>query len=450
MKYNSTFVGCSALATALVILSSHSATAGAQSGSLVRLQPASPGTAQTGNLNISGNASAGNVLVNGRIGIGTTSPSFPLSIRGSEPDLRLELWNQSGGRRWEFIGAGNGSGVTPGSLRFYDESVGRDRMVLAPSGRVGIGSDAPSMSLQVDTPSLYSAPAIGGINASKWAYLHISSANHALIWNPGSAFLFGRESTLGAGFSEAARITSDGNFAVGTTVAIAKVDADQAAFDGYAILGDASQGPNAIGVFGATADGVGTAGLATSDSGENIGVLGSTLSLVDGWAVLANGDLGSSGTKYFHIDHPLDPAGKYLNHACLEGPEALNVYSGNVILDQNGTAQVTLPGYFGAINKDFRYMLTAVGGPGSGLYISKEIENNQFEIAGGVNGLKVSWQVSGVRNDAYAQRYAKPVEQLKSESTRGKYLHPELYGRPDSEGIYPNTTSKVRSKTKQP
>ena len=39
----------------------------------------------------------------------------------------------------------------------------------------------------------------------------------------------------------------------------------------------------------------------------------------------------------------------------------MNVYSGNISTNANGYATVTLPDYFEAANKDFRYQLTVIG-----------------------------------------------------------------------------------------
>ena len=42
--------------------------------------------------------------------------------------------------------------------------------------------------------------------------------------------------------------------------------------------------------------------------------------------------------KPFVIDHPLDPANKYLYHASVESPDVMNIYNGNVVTDANGRA----------------------------------------------------------------------------------------------------------------
>jgi len=135
-----------------------------------------------------------------------------------------------------------------------------------------------------------------------------------------------------------------------------------------------------------------------------------------------------AGTKDFKIDHPLDPANKYLLHASVESDEMVNVYSGNVVLDANGRAGVQLPDWFEAVNGDFRYQLTAIGRPSPGLYVAQEVSGGHFEIAGGSPGVKVSWQITGVRHDAFAMANPLVVEQAKNERERGYYIHPELYG----------------------
>jgi len=87
----------------------------------------------------------------------------------------------------------------------------------------------------------------------------------------------------------------------------------------------------------------------------------------------------------------------------------MNIYNGVAVLDSRGKAVVTLPDYFEALNKDFRYQLTCIGGAAP-VYVAQEINDNRFLIAGGKPGLKVSWQVTGIRHDAYANAHRIPVE----------------------------------------
>jgi len=101
------------------------------------------------------------------------------------------------------------------------------------------------------------------------------------------------------------------------------------------------------------------------------------------------------------------------------------------VLDSNGQATVTLPSYFEALNKDHRYQLTCIGGFAP-VFIAKEVSGNQFEIAGGSPGLKVSWTVTGIRQDPYANTYRIKPEVMKDKDERGKYLYPEVYNKPNS------------------
>jgi hypothetical protein len=143
--------------------------------------------------------------------------------------------------------------------------------------------------------------------------------------------------------------------------------------------------------------------------------------------VFFNGTLHKPGGS-FTIDHPLDPANKILNHSFVESPDMMNIYNGIVALDQHGQAWVQLPDWFEALNGEFRYQLTAIGAPGPRLYIAQKISGNRFRIAGGKRGMEVSWQVTGIRHDAWAEAHRIPVEEEKTGAQHGTYLHPELFG----------------------
>jgi hypothetical protein len=123
-----------------------------------------------------------------------------------------------------------------------------------------------------------------------------------------------------------------------------------------------------------------------------------------------------------------------------------HIYDGVVALDNKGEAVIDLPDWFGAVNKDFRYQLTAIGAPGPNLYIAEEISNdvtdesnsrsnNRFKIAGGTPHMKVSWNVTGIRKDPWANAHRIQVEEDKPDKECGYYLYPELYGQPEKNGI---------------
>jgi hypothetical protein len=152
----------------------------------------------------------------------------------------------------------------------------------------------------------------------------------------------------------------------------------------------------------------------------------------------------TADTKYFQIDHPTDPANKYLNHASIESSEMIDIYSGNVTTDENGLATITLPSWFESVNGDFRYQLTIVGRKAQA-WVAKEIANGTFQIASDATNTKVSWQVTGVRHDAYAKAHPLIVEEAKNAHERGLYKHPELYNQPATKGL-----ALARHRTSQP
>jgi hypothetical protein len=156
--------------------------------------------------------------------------------------------------------------------------------------------------------------------------------------------------------------------------------------------------------------------------------------------VVIDGDLTVSGNVSkgggsFKIDDPLDPANKYLYHSFVESPDMMNIYNGVSTLDADGNVWITLPEYFQALNRDFRYQLTSIGKPQPDIYIAEEISANRFKISGGKPGGKVSWQVTGIRQDAYANAHRIPVEEAKPLDDQGHYLHPELFGAPPEKAV---------------
>ena len=129
----------------------------------------------------------------------------------------------------------------------------------------------------------------------------------------------------------------------------------------------------------------------------------------------------------FKIDHPLDPANKYLYHSFVESPDMMNIYNGNAVTDGGGAAIVSMPVWFEALNTEFRYQLTTIGQPAQA-WVASEIANHAFTIKTDRPNVKVSWQVTGVRQDAWANAHRIQVEVDKVPADQGHYLHPELFG----------------------
>lgn len=218
--------------------------------------------------------------------------------------------------------------------------------------------------------------------------------------------------------------------------------------EGQASKGTGVAGLGSIGVSGSGTvglDGTGVTGLRAA--GRDIGVLASnarsTSAALLGTSLFAGefqGHVWITGIllkalDLFLIDHPLDPANKVLRHACIESPDMKNLYDGVAVLDGRGEAVVELPAWFGALNRDFRYQLTCLGGFAP-VYVSQGIEDNRFRIAGGHPGGQVSWQVTGIRQDAWAKANPLIVEEEKPRQERGFFLHPEVHGQPEEKSVF--------------
>jgi hypothetical protein len=333
----------------------------------------------------------------GNVGSGTTTPSERLHV-GQNGNYQLRLENPaSGGGFWNIGQSDNTFNIGGGKLAFVPDTTNSSAatVVFTNNGNIGIGTTEPDARLHVvdDTP------------ATDAGVIH-------------------------------GETTSSANFA-------------------YAVVGEGNQtsaGANSTAVRGihrgTTAFGIGVWG---SHAGSGAGVFGT--SGVGGFAGLFSGNvdvLGSltKSSGAFKIDHPLDPENKYLYHSFVESPDMKNIYDGVATLDANGVAEVELPDWFGALNDKFRYQLTAIDAPGPNLYIAQKVANNRFKVAGGLPGLEVSWQVTGIRQDAFANKHRIPVEELKKPEEQGTYLHPEAFGQPAERGTDATFMRRAEAQTK--
>jgi hypothetical protein len=209
---------------------------------------------------------------------------------------------------------------------------------------------------------------------------------------------------------------------------------------GYAVLGESTnrgvQGTNTSSLnYGAL--GTANEGVAGVGKGADNGVYGRADGT--GYAGYFVGNTHVAGTLSktagsFRIDHPLDPANRYLQHSFVESPDMMNIYDGNVTTDAEGVALVVLPEYFEALNRDFRYQLTVIGRFAQAI-VEREIEGGRFTIRTNLANVKVSWQVTGIRHDAYAEAHRIVVEVDKPVNERGTFLHPEEHGQPAERGL---------------
>ena len=290
-------------------------------------------------------------------------------------------------------------------------------------GTVGVGTLAPGAQLEVDASS---------------------TAFGALTANGGSA-------PSGTNQTGSTGITANGGTGDLTNDAAGNGGAGLIA-NGGASTSLSGTGIIANGAFGQdTGEGgpgiIGTGGAGDSDGSGGIFSGGNFIQNGDGIDATAgsglagsfNGNVNvtgsiSAGVKDFKIDHPLDPGNKYLVHASVESSEMMNIYTGNVTTDAQGEATVRLPEWFEVLNTDFRYQLTVIGQFAQAI-VANEVQNHQFSIRTSAPNVKVSWQISGVRQDAYAKANPLVVEQEKEARLRGYYIHPELYGAPAEKQI---------------
>ena len=342
-----------------------------------------------------------------------------------------------------------GTGTTGRIAKFTGAATIGNSAMFESSGRIGIGTTTPTSPLYVK--GVTSVPAISGINS--------------LASGTGGNGVYGQNS-YGA--------------------STAGVYGKSLSSSGKGVIGEANGGTASYGVWGKSTGGIGVLGGSTSNYGVSgytqaahtteiagvyghsdgdggIGVYGDA-SFGNAWGVYGRSVYGQAGhfagnvqvignlsksAGSFKIDHPLDPANKYLSHSFVESPDMMNLYNGNVITDPNGEATVRLPSYFHALNRDFRYQLTVIGGEFAQAIISSEIKGNSFKIRTDKPNVKVSWQVTGVRRDAWAEAHRIPVEEEKSEQERGFYLHPELFHQPEERSIDRATRPEVMQQTNE-
>jgi hypothetical protein len=434
----------------------------------------------------------------GNVGIGTASPAGLLHVRGANPVRILGDTTTLGGTEYvDFFARSSIYASDLGGMRIQRQGNGNvdtlifaalsgnsatEKMRVSGNGNVGIGTATPVAKLNVEESSqafgLFSrnsandalgvfGQALGsnstgvlgrydGTSSSGIGVFGLSTAfnSNGVLGeaNNGSAAhgVWGR-STEGIGVVGS---STTGKGVYGTTDAnnqnVAGVHGNSGGEDGTGVFGEANSGPLAAGVWGrsfAGDNGFGVYGNSTGLNGTGVygkanngsfaaGIHGVSASGYAGFFsgnVFVTGDL-SSFQSFSKIDHPLDPANKYLRHSSVESPDMKNIYDGVVTTDENGEATITLPDYFEALNRDFRYQLTVIGEFAQAIVGSK-IKGQRFTIKTNKPYVEVSWQVTGIRQDAYAKSHRLQVEEEKPQQERGYYLHPKVFGQPEEKGL---------------
>jgi hypothetical protein len=297
---------------------------------------------------------------------------------------------------------------------------------------------------------LFQSNVPGKFNNGLQTNMEVTSTGQVLVGsttNPQDYQLFVQQANPGDVYTAAAgaygysvppgsgQLAGDGFLALGG-------NGDSLATDSYAGVGVVGQGGNGVDLdgFGGDESGGAFAGgdsaAGTSDGyGDGIDAYAGS-----GWAGYFDGDVNTNGSyltggaSVLKIDHPLDAANKYLVHSSVESSEMMNIYTGNVTTDGQGLATVHLPDWFEVLNTDFRYQLTVIGQFAQAI-VSSKVASHQFSIKTDKPNVEVSWQITGVRQDAYAKAHPLVVEPAKNTRERGHYIHPELYGASEQQSI---------------
>jgi trimeric autotransporter adhesin len=333
--------------------------------------------------------------------ISTTTGYIPLLAEAPESGFGTALEMQTtgtSGMSWQILNTGAGASQGANKLNFRNDSAGLDVMTMAANGNVGIGTTIPGANLDMS-----GGLTVNGNGATLFSTQYEGVNAFAMNTEPS---LNGVGQVLGNGWTLY-------DYAYGKWVAgISQVDGAVGINQGspsYALDVLAENGGTYAAFFGGNID-------------------------VDGTVSTASASL--------QIDDPVDPANKYLYHSSVESPDMMNIYNGNVTTDAAGNATVQMPDWFEALNRDFRYQLTVIGQP-SQAYISQELASGAFSIKTDKPNVKVSWQVTGIRQDAWANAHRMPVEVQKSAVERGNYLHPELFGAAQNKKIPVRQLRKV-------
>jgi hypothetical protein len=354
----------------------------------------------------------------GNVGIGTTAPTSKveiaaqdgLAITGYQPFLTLRDANASNARGVIQSVAG---GINLFTNSYLTGSNPAAYLHLNNNGNVGIGTATP-------TTAKLEARTTAGIGV--WG---VSTVGYGVVGNSTSSYGV-------AAYSE----NNDGFVAQTNHPDHAALFANNLTGTPLAYLGTKHNGVEAYSGGGTSAyPNVAIYGLATDRfvdwAGYFVGAVSVLSDLTVSGHLYVYRNLYVLGDKNFMIDHPLDPANKILTHSCIESNERLLMYSGTVVTDGNGDATVNLPSYFEALNTNYRYQLTVVGREFAQARVENEISNNQFSIKTDKPNIKICWEVTGDRNDAYSKAHPFVVEEDKKPEDRGKYYAPELFGKPD-------------------
>jgi hypothetical protein len=371
----------------------------------------------------------------GKVGIATTSPGATLDVNGTAV-IRSNATVDGSLGAGPITATSSSSGGTGVFANAGSSSASNGMIAEGATGVAGYTTVAGSIALYGDAGS---SPGSNGVVA----YGATGIAGYATVAGSNGVYGNGGSSSGSTGVSGSAGTYgvfgySGSGYGVYGTVPSSGVDAVHgvSASENSGVAGINDNSTAGFGVYGQAQSpgGVG-GGFYNTSSGDAL----FTYNQSGGYAAFFDGDVDVDGNLSkaggsFKIDDPLDPANKYLYHSFVESPDMMNIYNGNATTDGQGSAVVQLPEWFETLNRDFRYQLTVIGQFSQAIVASK-VANHQFTIKTDKPNVEVSWQVTGIRQDAWANAHRIPVEVPKAQRDRGLYLHPELFGAPADKSI---------------
>lgn len=365
----------------------------------------------------------------GFVGINTATPAAKLHVKGSNDIIRAEF----NGIGWQsFYNKSNylgyvGTWTDTADLDFGTSGSGKNvhivtnavpKLTVLNNGQVGIGTMTPSSMFHTQINGIGTYGTAPMYQGTLMVTGTSSSANASGVYAEG-----GWRGIMGRNKGTTSRTEAVGVLGI--------LDSSSGYSYGIGVKGEVtSSGPQNFGVSGYAAGG----------TTFNYAVYGNCVTGTNNYAAYFNNKIyatsASSSIKAFKIDHPLDPENKYLYHSSVESNDMMNIYNGNITTSASGDATITLPNYFAALNKDFKYQLTCIGTFAQAI-VAEEVSGNTFKIKTDKPNVKVSWQVAGVRQDAVANYYRIQNEVEKTAPEKGFYLVPEAYGKgPEMNATY--------------
>ncbi len=354
----------------------------------------------------------------GNVGIGTSSPASLLSVSDGG-NTGVEIIPQHAHNRnilFSFDRTGGGyKSLDIDALDVHFNMGGTEKVRIDSSGRVLIGTTS-----SLDNNSLLHIKGFSSGHAAivmqdqdntnaKTFFKQTGGATEIQTQNNTAHGVFKVTGWNGTASAEFMRVDgASGNVGIGTSSPSAKLEISGNGLSEKQLVIIDSDNTTGRGQFihnGSTTSIVsqGTSGLGTVTIGGSTVGASPVYCTFNNTGVTVAGAL-SKGSGSFKIDHPLKPDTHHLVHSFVEGPQADNLYSGEIKLI-NGQAQINLDEWFGmtegtlaALNRDFRVFTTNESDWDN---VKGKIENNILTIIcqNPDSSAEVSWLVIGERQD---------------------------------------------------